>query len=135
MHKFAYICINSMYANLCESCKLMRIIRNRIYSNHEFMRIYSIYSNRIYSIGIDFFIFAYIRIYSLCEYMRIYRIYRMHANLCEYVTMLIYYMVKNFHLTWGSNKSHSEFEPATLPLEQSITHIIECTFVKFKMKT
>ena len=103
-----------MYANLCESCKFMRIIRFRIHLNHEFMRIYSIeyiwigvysiysiysnriysiysnwiYSNWIYSIGIDFFIFAYIRYENICKYIRKIECMRIYANLCEYVRML-----------------------------------------------
>ena len=44
----SYICIYSIYANLCESCKFTRIIRYWIYSkvlyaNIKYMRIWGIY--------------------------------------------------------------------------------------------
>ena len=74
-HIFAYICIYSHIFDVCEFMRIMQIYANHSISNIFESRVYAnylnqIYSNRIYSIGIDFFIFAYIRIYSLCEYIR-----------------------------------------------------------------
>ena len=78
-HIFAYIRFMRIYANHANLCESFDIKYIRITSLCESFESNIFDRNRLF----------HIRIYSLCKYMRIYSKNWMHANLCEFVTMLI----------------------------------------------